>query len=329
MALFNANLIIRETRKARGLTQEKLAEGICSRETIVKLEKGQRKPNWYVYRELMRRLGINDESPQQDNFVSDEEVSMFQWLNNCYGLISVNKFDKALAEIKQRDTDDSPLWTSGLWHTMFLRLKAYFYSSTLHAERQTNPHVDPQRTVDCALAYLEYTRANFDVDKITTYFLATHEYEMLNYLATAYTWLDKKDTAVKIWMDMKKNAEKQYTLSTGGLPQSVTLQYRNMLVHLGEALNRMERFEESLKIAEEGLASYNFSHHSPVSYVQYQIIKATALRSLNRVEESRELSKRVLLTMYIFDGYGGIDFALNKKEYEEQYGETLDLSVPW
>ena len=49
MVLHNANLMIRETRKALSMTQEKLAEGICSRETIVKLEEGERKSNWLCY----------------------------------------------------------------------------------------------------------------------------------------------------------------------------------------------------------------------------------------------------------------------------------------
>ena len=49
MAMFNANLIMRELRKAKGLTQEQMAEGICSRSAIAMIEKGERKPDWHIF----------------------------------------------------------------------------------------------------------------------------------------------------------------------------------------------------------------------------------------------------------------------------------------
>ncbi len=66
MPLFNANMLIRELRKARGLTQEKLAEGICSRQTITKIENGERKPDWWTFKNIMLRLESDPE-----NYMSD------------------------------------------------------------------------------------------------------------------------------------------------------------------------------------------------------------------------------------------------------------------
>ena len=44
MALFNVGMLISHLRQAKEMTQEKLAEGICSRSTIVRIENGERKP---------------------------------------------------------------------------------------------------------------------------------------------------------------------------------------------------------------------------------------------------------------------------------------------
>ena len=62
MPLFNVSVMIRELRTAKGLSQEKLAEGICSRQTVYMIERGARKPDWHTFKSIMLRLGLNPEN---------------------------------------------------------------------------------------------------------------------------------------------------------------------------------------------------------------------------------------------------------------------------
>ena len=330
MALFNANLIIRETRKARGLTQEKLAEGICARETIVKLEKGTRKPNWYVYREILRRLGIDAENAYHDNAVAGNEMELYKWLNGCYGMLSKQQYDEVKAEIEKKDADPDPLWKSGLWYTMLLRLKTHFYSHSLNEPIQFNPYDNPQLAIQNALEYLSLFRPDFSIDKMSEYFLATHEYELLNWLAKAYMGAGEEETSITIWRHLKANAEKHYTISLSGLPHAMNKQYRLMLATFGPNLWRMKRYEEALQIAEEGLASFTYNGDPITIYFELQELKSSALRALGWVEESRDIAKRLMLIIAAFDGTWGVDFARAKKQYEDMnHGEKLDLTVSW
>ncbi|MDE7184407.1 MAG: helix-turn-helix domain-containing protein, partial [Lachnospiraceae bacterium] len=57
MANYKAGDVIRLTRNAVGMTQEKLSDGICSVETLSRIENGRHKIKRDTYRKLMERMG--------------------------------------------------------------------------------------------------------------------------------------------------------------------------------------------------------------------------------------------------------------------------------
>ena len=263
MPIYNANLIIRESRKAQGLTQEQLAEGICSRETIVKLEKGERKPNWFVFKEILTRLGLDPEIYQGD-IASEGDITLLKRYQRFFNLMNTHKLDEAKAEIDtmeaEKNTPAGKLWQQGLGHELLLRMKASFYSAgALLDLPERYKYLDPALAIKYTLEYIKLTRPDFEIEKIPDYFLAMYEYQLLTILAKSYAMTDGADKAILMW--------------------------------------------------------YN--------------IKATAMRAIGHLDESRECSKKVLLFNYLIDGHWGASFTASKKYYEDYTGEQLDLSVPW
>ena len=59
MANYRANDVIRLTRKAVGLSQEAISEGICSVETFSRIERGKTKIKGDTYKKIMERLERN------------------------------------------------------------------------------------------------------------------------------------------------------------------------------------------------------------------------------------------------------------------------------
>lgn len=57
MAYYNANEVIRLTRKAMGLTQEELCEGICEVVTLSRIENGHTSVKRSTYKKLMEKMG--------------------------------------------------------------------------------------------------------------------------------------------------------------------------------------------------------------------------------------------------------------------------------
>jgi len=332
MALYNVNLMIRESRKAQGLTQEKLAEGICSRETIVKLEKGTRKPNWFVFKEILVRLGLDPEIYQGD-IASESDVSLLRYAQEIIGLIGSRKFDEAKAKIDEIEAkkNTSSMWKSGLGHGLLLRMKASFYASgALLDFPLIYKYLNPPLAVEYALEYIRITRPDFEIEKIPEYFLSMTEYQVLIILAKSYAMMTDSDKTISLWLNIKTNMEKNYLHSVVPLTfRNVTNQlYVDLQHNISLTLGELGRWEECLEIAEEGM-TFAMQAQNMFSYERFLNRKSTALLKLNRLEESRECMKKVLLIHFILDGNWGVNFADSKKYYEAGTGEKLDLSVSW
>ncbi|MCL2169733.1 MAG: helix-turn-helix domain-containing protein [Defluviitaleaceae bacterium] len=321
MALLSMNLIIKEARKARGMTQGQLAEGICSRETVVKLEKGDRKPNWFVQRELLRRLNLYP-SVYQDVATTDEDVALYKRLNNIYAIITKRKFDKAKIAIDGIDAENAEIWQGGLWHEMLLRLKVFFYTY------ETNPHINPRLAIELGLECLEFARPDFDLDDIDKYFLATHEFQTIYFIATAYLMLKEYETTINIHQSLKKSFESRHSVSFEPAG-TLNREYRMVLASLGDALMKVGRAEECLQIVDEAIARHVFAHDDIFNYAQVLSTKSAALHALGRVEESREAAKKSLFIYYVISEKHPHPLIEEKVDYEKRTGEQLDLSIPW
>ncbi|MDR2167711.1 MAG: helix-turn-helix transcriptional regulator [Clostridiales bacterium] len=59
MRKIRSDLLIKRLRQERGLTQERLSRGICSLSTLSKIERGEHVPTFWVFKQLMQRLGEN------------------------------------------------------------------------------------------------------------------------------------------------------------------------------------------------------------------------------------------------------------------------------
>jgi len=325
MALYNANLMIRESRMAQGLTQEQLAEGICSRETIVKLEKGERKPNWFVFREILLRLGLNPEI-YQDEIVSKNDIHVLKKWNECDRLLIARKLDEVKSELDIIETEkNSPsgkMWQTGLGYLAILSIKASFYSID---SLDGNKYKNPEQAIKYSLECLRITRPDFEVDRIPEYYLATHEYQLLNSLALAYGELEGDAKAIELWRKLKINMEKNYSVS---IRDASNEWYRNLLCNITIMLLKSELYEECLQSAEESLAIAQATH-SLFHYQNALGAKAFSLLKLGRKDEGEELYKKFMLLRYAMDGYPGIDFESTKIWYEENFHGQLALSVSW
>lgn len=59
MAVFQLGAVIKNRREELGITQEDLADGICSVPTLSRIENGERMPTKDHFEMLMQRLGYS------------------------------------------------------------------------------------------------------------------------------------------------------------------------------------------------------------------------------------------------------------------------------
>jgi len=208
-------------------------------------------------------------------------------------------------------------------------MKTYFYTLGILDVPEMNKYVDPKRAIECGLECIRLTRPDFEIEKIPDYFLAPHEHLIIYQLATAYIKLEGVDKAIDIWYMVKDNMEKRYAASIEKHPLIISnARYRDLLLQITFVLSKANRHEECLKASEEGLATAYHSNNL-LHFVNYLSFKAESLEKLGRADESKEFYKKMLMLHFILDGYGPYSFVKCKKDYEDNPGGTLDLSLPW
>ena len=61
MEIYNIGEVIQKRRKSLGITQEQLSEGICSVQTLSRVENGKHQISWEKFKRLMEKLGMPSE----------------------------------------------------------------------------------------------------------------------------------------------------------------------------------------------------------------------------------------------------------------------------
>ena len=164
MANYRANDVIRLTRKAVGLSQEAISEGICSVETFSRIERGKTKIKGDTYKKIMERMERNTDI--------NKKFQKCDVPDKCY---PVNKIYK-LSELKKRNIYFEPnvyfedrLFTA----QVLINLKTLVTVPNTYYNYWTNPNSivktkskkklkDSQYTKEKLMKYLKENNVNLD-----------------------------------------------------------------------------------------------------------------------------------------------------------------------
>jgi len=315
MALFNTGAMIHELRKAKGLTQAQLAEGICARQTVTAIEKGERKPDWFTFKLIMRKLDVNPDNYFND-IASADDIFVRQQLQKCDKLLL--SFDWDALKIEHDKMEKDKRFAKGEGHRIFLGLKANFFNQ--------GKYQNPQLAIDASIERLKMSRTDFDLQLVSTYILTFEEQMALNSLATAYYNLGEHGKCI----DIRKNIAISFEQNNEKSLNDAELSFHYFIVVTGLCLNLKDsqRYEECIIWADKAIKLYSGSHNT-VFFMRITRYKAFSLLKLGQREEGEKLYIKALLYANIFDEYIEHNFELAKTEFEENFGYKLDLSVSW
>ena len=99
---YNIGYYIRRIRKERGICQEVLYEGLCSRSTLHRIESGEQQPGLFVASQLLQRLGLDESSFLLPLGPQDFEISNLQ--KEIISLNAQSRFAEALEKIARLET---------------------------------------------------------------------------------------------------------------------------------------------------------------------------------------------------------------------------------
>ena len=184
MGMYRIGDVIKKARESKGITQERLSEGICSVPTLSRIENNERMPSRSVFNRLMQRLGRNPEI--YDSFLNKSEFNYFLKKRE----IQRQFFEGEQEEVKKLINDLEML----LEEIDNSNQQFYKFIKLLFNEDKYSNYELLKKYYEI----LELTIPNFDENKITDYLLDIDEELIINAIACKYSIIGDYQRAIKI-----------------------------------------------------------------------------------------------------------------------------------
>jgi len=334
MAMFNANILMKELRKASGLTQAQVAEGICSRGTLASLETGRRKPDWFTFKNVMMKLGV-DPTLYHNDIVSADEAYIMNAHTECTQLIRAQNLTQLKAELDKIEQD--PRFAEGLGRRVYLGILGTYYTlsyvqavyySAEKNEADGAAFIAP--ALECTMELLTSYRPDFDIANIPNYFLSNAEQIALDRLVNIYLFQKQAKKSVEIGTMLLENLEKNYKVDL-----IEDIRYFQLMITGNIANTLMEElhdYEACITLLDKGIAKIK-DRFGIYPYYRFSYMKARALIRLGKKEEGEALFKKCIMFSYGAEQYlpGDMKVDFQKDIFKGTFGYTFDLTVtiPW
>lgn len=272
MEKYHVGEIVRYLRKENKMTQEELADGICSPVTISRIESGTQMPSDRIINQILERLG--SDVYQTANIVRvGNHTTIDKNIYSIGRMIEEGKFDiasKQLMQIKEEKLDN--------------RSKQYLVLLRASIILQTGDG-NLAEIIEQIRQAIELTKRDFNFSCFKKVPLTVREANLLNVLCVAYYRNERLEEALSLAKELrealifrKENFKNNQELLI------------NVLINLSQMLEGKEHFKEALKICEEAIEISMDSKYQ-IMFSELHFFKAKLLYKNGHQEESLQLFK--------------------------------------
>lgn len=275
---YNIGYYIRRIRKERGICQEVLYEGLCSRSTLHRIESGEQQPGLFVASQLLQRLGLDESSFLLPLGPQDFEISNLQ--KEIISLNAQSRFAEALEKIARLETLVVP--QDKLAQQFILRAKAL---AGYECDGKRCPYDYPTQR-QMLMQALELTCAGINLENMSGFLLGEDETKIINQIAITYSEEGKHRQAIEIYRQLIRYVESHF-------PDCEVRQVMLPLTayNYSRLLGLERRYEEAIEVAELG-------RQCCVKYNKCRMLGglllniACCLHELGKDEESRKIMQQ-------------------------------------
>jgi len=307
MSNVRGDILIKKLRQDKGLTQAQLSEGICSKGTLSRIERGERVPSRWVFVRLMQRL---EEDPEkyftdvvttEDKRVADLKDELKKLLRDKSG--QSMRVSEKLIEILEQDK----AFNTKEGQQFLFRSKA---DLALNQNNYEELHSN-------ALKALIITKPKFDYKCIDEYALTFDEIYSINQIAVAHASLVSIEESVRILFDLKEAVNERH-ISEGSEMANL---YARILYNLTKSLGSLERWEKCLPICDIGV-KWCHQNRNSFHFPLFLYNKAHCHFGLGDREEGINILKRVFAIFMGFERFEELAFI--KSSVKEKFGVEIN-----
>ena len=278
MSFFQLGFIIKNRREELQLSQEELADGICSVSTLSRIENGDRIPSKNNYEMLMQRLGYSAIS--MDYFTDKTDFIMHElkfkirhaYIEEDFTLCRqlLEEFCDLPGERNHVDTQFIALYDT------ILNKRVVLWEETLERLEAALRLTCPKYGKDFAPKVLSY-----------------EEIVILNNIALCYKAMEQRPRAIELFYTVKNYYDRQISS-----PEEALRTQPMILYNLSSALGLEGRYDECIAVCDEAISlvrrTYRYANYEKTLYN-----RAWSLLRRNR-EGDREAARNSLQQAYRF-----------------------------
>lgn len=233
MAVFQLGPVIKNRREELGLTQEDLADGICSVPTLSRIENGERMPTKNHFDMLMQRLGYSD---MYIDFYTNRQDFQIHELKNKIQRAYISG-DHGLARKILEEFE-----ALGVERTQIDQQFLMLYQVILYEDNYSN-----EERLKLFEEALHLTCPRYDCDRIP-HILTYEEIILLNNIAVSYGLAENRDQAISILMSLKLYYDRHLVSREEALRTQPMILY-----NLSKTLGQAGRYDECIGICDSGI----------------------------------------------------------------------------
>lgn len=286
MGIYSVGGLIRRYRVEHRISQEELAEGICSVPTLSRIENGERLPSKANYDALMQRLGYSTEIC--DLYINDHECDIHELRYKLRLSVSKRNFTEARQLLEQMKL---------LREAQTDKLNKQFI---LYMEENIKTEgAFTKESIRVFEKAIRMTLINYGKKRISQSLLTNDEIAILNNIAISYGMNGDGDKAIQMYYELKEYAETKFISHEEKMKI-----YPFVLYNLTKELGQKERFEECINVCDYAMVVLK---GNMVSRMLGAIIynKAWALKQWKEKQgESTDYLKYLLQAYYFEKSFG-------------------------
>lgn len=268
--------IIRDLRKRKNMTQEDLAEGICSPVSISRIENGTQMPSSNVLEALLSKLGTSTYQICNIYYKSDKQIAFENKADVVADLLKEGNLDKAscLLENLKEETCDN-LLNEQYYLLLLATLKIYKNESA-------------EDIIGILKKSLALTKKDFNYRDFRNVLLTVREANIISLILIAFFNNNQVLDAIYLGEELVTSLDKH-----GNKLKDYSLIRINAGINLAQCLEKESRYTEALSRCDEvEKISYQLSEHTLLPEILF--IKAKQFFFLGDENEC----KRILQVIY-------------------------------
>ena len=284
MSNYNIGDIIQLTRQSIGMSQEELSDGICSVQTLSRIENGKVSVKKNTYQQLMERMGRNGQ--KNYSVLKVEEFDVLEVMRETQNLIFRKEYTEAE---KQLDKLKKVLDLKEVINIQYIMRKEAVIRYRKGYISKEEYLKELEKTISLSISdYRQY------IDKI--YPFTAEEVSTLMNIASAYGELEKNEIAISIY-NMLLNS-----LNTGYMEKNKAIPFTLILIHGAARMHGGEgRYQIAIQMCWNAIhisKQYHLFTILPNAYGEISWNMMKQIEKGEREEKEKEEVKKIMRQGY-------------------------------